>query len=326
MFCRNVRSEHSARAPSLQEDLTALTISIHHIHVASAMAMIRLVRAYSTKFVKECPPPTYDTGCTHCGIPTLPADKPINFEHKLNGTTQVPWKHVLAFSHGVDDFDKMASKINLIPGSLAQDFEVLKRKMISPMHPVVLSNALVKGINTPAGQTQKVRVYPDGKEVEFALDKLPEFIALYLLPDTPAETEVYNPFKISAALKFLGSLSPKKATKPSPDLFKETSVTKDLVLICGHTQRDIRCGLLAPVLKDEFVRVLEKENLHEQVDVGLISHIGGHAYAGNVLYFPKDHDLPVVWYGRVFPDRVQGIVQETIVKRNIIQELYRGEA
>lgn len=279
--------------------------------------MLRLLRAYSTRFVERCPPPVYDTGCTHCAIPAFPADKQINYEHNLNGTTQVPWKHVLAFLHGVADFSTMASKINLIPGSLAQDFEILKRRMISPLHPVVLSNATAPGLNTAAGNIQRVRIYPDGKEVEFLLDDLPQFIEHYLLPDEKPLQAVYNPFKTSSASE--------AKRKVHPGLFKEKPVEKDLVLVCGHMQRDIRCGVLAPPLVAEFERVLDHEGLRNQVDVGMVSHIGGHAYAGNVIYFSKDDDLPAVWYGRVFPENVQGIVQETIRDRNIIKDLYRGE-
>ena len=72
-------------------------------------------------------------------------------------------------------------------------------------------------------------------------------------------------------------------------------------------------------------------------DVVLISHIGGHAFAGNVIiYFPKrwkpnpgkDDASPLagkgVWYGRVEPRHVWGIVEETVMGGRIIEELLRG--
>ena len=96
-----------------------------------------------------------------------------------------------------------------------------------------------------------------------------------------------------------------------------------MVLICGHTKRDIRCGVMAPLIEREFLAVLKRENLAEKVDVGLISHIGGHAYAGNVIYFPADASrMPVTWYGRVFPENVQGIVQTTIKEGKINKKTY----
>lgn len=126
------------------------------------------------------------------------------------------------------------------------------------------------------------------------------------------------------------------------------------VLICGHGGRDMRCGMLGPVLRDEFrarlpevgVEVLEgpanetEEGRSDNGDVrsarvGLISHIGGHKFAGNVIiYLPpqmktrdgKRHPLAGhgIWYGRVEPKHVQGIVNETVMKGNVIKEFFRG--
>lgn len=279
--------------------------------------MLRLARGYATKFVSRCPPPAYDTGCTFCEIPTFPSDKQIDYDKDLNGTAAAMWKHVLVLLHGVTNFDTMPSKIDLIPNSLANHFETLKRSMLSPLHPVTISNALAPGLNIAAGEKQKVFIYPDNKQVEFDKDHLPQFIEHYLLPENET-TEVYNPFAASTKRNF--------QRKEYPELFLESKIAKDLILICGHTQRDIRCGELAPILKHEFDAVLEREGLASKVDVGMISHIGGHAYAGNVIYFPKDClEMPTVWYGRVFPESVQGIVHETIIGKNIIKELYRGQ-
>ncbi|GEQ71303.1 hypothetical protein JCM33374_g4985 [Metschnikowia sp. JCM 33374] len=289
--------------------------------------LVHQLRTYASKFVQACPKPTYDTGCTHCQIPEFPPDKQINFDHNLNGTSSIPWKHVLVLSHGVTNFDDMASKINLIPGSMASDFEVLKRSLLSPVHPVTVSNASISGAmgvqlnpktprtNEPC-KTHRVRVYPDNVEVEFPVQHVREFMEHYLLPQE-APQQVYNPFvKTHNAFK---------CRQEHGHLFQETKPQKDLVLICGHTKRDIRCGVLAPLIEKEFVEVLERENLSQNVDVGLISHIGGHAYAGNVIYFPADpRRMPVTWYGRVFPENVQGIVQATIKEGKIIKDLYRG--
>ena len=63
-----------------------------------------------------------------------------------------------------------------------------------------------------------------------------------------------------------------------------------------------------------------------------ISHIGGHKFAGNVIvYVPpilgnEGHPLAGqgVWYGRVEPKHVEGIVRETIEGGRVIKELFRG--
>lgn len=129
-----------------------------------------------------------------------------------------------------------------------------------------------------------------------------------------------------------------------------------IVLICGHGGRDQRCGVYGPLLRGEFEKRLaeqgegievlegaapvEKHAAEEKkawgARVGLISHIGGHKFAGNVIvYIPPGFktygsDVPHplaghgIWYGRVEPKHVEGIVQETIKKGNVIKELFRG--
>ncbi|KAF3989089.1 hypothetical protein FT663_03760 [Candidozyma haemuli var. vulneris] len=278
--------------------------------------MLRIARRYASRFVESCPPPVYDTGCTHCGIPEFPPDKKINFEHNLNSTGSDPWKHLLVFSHGFKDFNKMPAKVEFTAGSVASEMTSLKR-LLSPNHPVSVTNALVEGINDKPNGKEKVYLYPDNKVVEFELKHAQQFVEHYLLPKEEEVVEVFNPFA--------PAVQKSKGRKDHSSLFTEKPIEEDLVLICGHTQRDIRCGLLAPLLEQEFEKVLEKEKLHH-VRTGLISHVGGHAYAGNVLYFPRDcSKMPIVFYGRVFPDLVQGIVNTTIKDGKIIKELYRGD-
>lgn len=258
-----------------------------------------------TRFTNHCPPPLYDTGCTFC-VPEFPPGKSINTAQNLLGTAAVPWKHVLVLSHGFD-FNSMPSKIEFAPNSAAAEFQRFKH-LLSPTHRPTLSNALFDGMQQSTKHL--VRVYPDCKTVEFENEQMEQFVEHYLLPESTLE--VYNPF---------AKTSGGRARVDHTGQFEEGQIDKDLVLICAHTQRDVRCGLVAPLLKNEFEEVFKREGLN--VDVGYISHIGGHAYAGNVLYFPKN-GLEPVWYGRVMPDRVQGIVKETIVGGRIIEELYRG--
>lgn len=74
----------------------------------------------------------------------------------------------------------------------------------------------------------------------------------------------------------------------------------------------------------------EKEGYTPHARVGLISHIGGHKFAGNVIvYIPPSFTAnPLrgkgIWYGRVEPANVEGIVQKTVVEGKVIKELFRG--
>ncbi|KKA27378.1 hypothetical protein TD95_000504 [Thielaviopsis punctulata] len=136
---------------------------------------------------------------------------------------------------------------------------------------------------------------------------------------------------------------------PSP--LHPVTVSSVVVLICGHTNRDLRCGIYGPVLQDTFSSQLAASGfsvlstppsaedpgveIQKTARVGLISHIGGHKYAGNVIiYIPPGtkstnghpHSLAGcgIWYGRVDPVNVEGIVSETILNGNVIEEFFRG--
>jgi hypothetical protein len=142
-------------------------------------------------------------------------------------------------------------------------------------------------------------------------------------------------------------------------LYGVSDVDDILVLICGHGGRDARCGILGPLLQDEFKEKLSAQGfqvpegpvpveesgktlLGEEVAVrtytarvSLISHIGGHKFAGNVIiYIPprmksasgEAHPLAGqgIWYGRVEPKHVEGIVRETVIDGKVITDMFRG--
>ncbi|KAK7700844.1 hypothetical protein SLS64_010695 [Diaporthe eres] len=133
-----------------------------------------------------------------------------------------------------------------------------------------------------------------------------------------------------------------------------------LILICGHGGRDMRCGVMGPVLRSEFEAQLARQGIEVlrgpvEIDVpgeaeaitgavqkpaptarvGLISHIGGHKFAGNIIiYLPpsmktangETHPLAGhgLWYGRVEPKHVDGIINETVLQGRVIENMFRG--
>ncbi|KAH0372851.1 hypothetical protein KCU65_g951, partial [Aureobasidium melanogenum] len=129
------------------------------------------------------------------------------------------------------------------------------------------------------------------------------------------------------------------------------SVHEIVVLICGHGGRDERCGKMGPILQAEFEDKLERQNIpvikeappHDTVQpdysieeyqpaarIGQISHIGGHKWAGNVIVYipPSFKTNPLagcgIWYGRVEPQHVEGIVGKTLIDGKVIKNLFRG--
>jgi hypothetical protein len=210
---------------------------------------------------------------------------------------------------------------------------------------------------------------------------------------------------------------PKSDTAAVRSHWHSSPITNPTILVCSHGHRDSRCGILGPVLHDEFNRYLDqrkgddpesklcvsttdefvasegedslpaeesaRESLAEEqgrsidkptlgsiassttntsneqftsqdatVNVGMISHIGGHKWAGNVIvYIPPGFSTDVstaepdsldvsqrasgvqpphplagmgIWYGRVEPRHVEGIVEQTIFRGKVIGELFRG--
>ncbi|KAI9685526.1 MAG: hypothetical protein M1822_004384 [Bathelium mastoideum] len=125
------------------------------------------------------------------------------------------------------------------------------------------------------------------------------------------------------------------------------SIEDIIILICGHGGRDERCGILGPLLRDEFLNQLPRQGVKIRTEpiraeesstagadmsarVGLISHIGGHKFAGNVIiYTPPsmvNHELAGsgIWYGRIEPQHVEGLVKETVIGGRVIREKFRG--
>jgi hypothetical protein len=105
---------------------------------------------------------------------------------------------------------------------------------------------------------------------------------------------------------------------------------------------------MAPVLRAEFEEKLRgrgisvlKDTPHSRstgqqnsdapaARIASISHIGGHKFAGNVIiYIPPNFSRNAlagkgIWYGRVGPEHVEGIVSETILGGKVIKENFRG--
>ncbi|RCK57638.1 Altered inheritance of mitochondria protein 32 [Candida viswanathii] len=282
-------------------------------------------RFYSIKWRLQdtCPVPKYDTGCTYCK-PNIPADLPINHDANLHKTAAIPTRHLFVFSRM--PMNEMPSKAELVPHTISNEIIKYKKLYQTSTQRVAVSNihlnnqeSIMKSFDTREDD-QLVMLYPDMKMIKFDLLHLEQFVQRYLYSEE--KEAVYNPF---------AKTSPKSTKDTGPEIsvdpanFEEFRIEKDLILTCGHTKRDLRCGILAPMIMDELGRTL-KDNIEEYY-IGEVSHIGGHAYAGNLLYYPKlcASDRDFIWYGRVTPESVQGIVELTVVNKTIIEDLFRGD-
>ncbi|CAM8999212.1 unnamed protein product [Rhodiola kirilowii] len=104
-------------------------------------------------------------------------------------------------------------------------------------------------------------------------------------------------------------------------------VTSTYVFVCARGSRDKRCGVCGPVLLEKLKEEIEARGLSEQVVTSPCSHIGGHRYAGNLIFYGTDPTGNVTghWYGYVTPDDVAELLDTHIGKGEIIEKPWRGQ-
>jgi len=89
-------------------------------------------------------------------------------------------------------------------------------------------------------------------------------------------------------------LQPGGATAATPGC---SSLTAPYAFVCAHGRRDKRCGVCGPPLLAAL-----REAPGSALAVRGCSHVGGHAYAGNVLLFSRRAGVPRGdWFGYVTP-------------------------
>ncbi|KPM41264.1 hypothetical protein AK830_g5298 [Neonectria ditissima] len=303
--------------------------------------------------VETCPEPT----CGCAAMPAMPDGLPLDREGPMKGAIAGYAEQVLVCTGNTDWPSRIEEESS--GDNLAADLKELFGRggdYSDPFHNISVLNASFPSSIPPRPEVQSTSAYllPSFKYVPFlprvSFDSVQALAKGFLLPA-----------KLHAAHDGLSPIHRDRLTRKDAYqglLLGVQDVHDVLVLICGHGGRDARCGIVAPVLKAEFDEKLRGEGfdvLRGAVQVGLrdapripgevgaektaarigtISHIGGHKFAGNVIiYLPpslkmgdKAHPLAGhgIWYGRVEPKHVEGIVRETILKGNVVADMFRG--
>ena len=100
--------------------------------------------------------------------------------------------------------------------------------------------------------------------------------------------------------------------------------SEKILMVCGHNQRDRRCGIMTN-------EIISKKDLKEvgKYDLGVVSHIGGHKFAGNIAIYMKNKNdeneikTNTIWFRHVTPE-VLDLILKQLEEGKIIQEFYRG--
>ncbi|KZF21418.1 hypothetical protein L228DRAFT_249231 [Xylona heveae TC161] len=291
--------------------------------------------------IEKCPSPT-------CQCAPMPSGLDIDYKRPLSNTVAAYQEQVL-ISTGRDDWASRAEE---------EEDAVLLRGLKSllgrggtfsnPFHNIMLTNSSFAP--SVSNSASSVYLFPSFRyipSVSLTDGSMKAFTQAFLLPE-----------KLHPAHEIMSSEDQRQNLMRKPALQDQfpgaRAVDELVVLICGHGGRDERCGILGPILRSEFEEKLEvagfdvveeatvpkglekpSQSGKPRARVGLISHIGGHKYAGNVIiYIPptlrqglstsNPMDGKGIWYGRVEPGHVEGIVNETVLNGSVIAELFRG--
>ncbi|KAI9499458.1 Sucrase/ferredoxin-like-domain-containing protein [Zychaea mexicana] len=133
-----------------------------------------------------------------------------------------------------------------------------------------------------------------------------------LMPDNVIIANV-TPRRATALLDFVYGCPSGFVTHPSPYI--------NLLLVCGHARKDKRCGTIGPMLQKALEDALRLCQVEAQV--ALVSHLGGHAFAGNLVVYTHQGQR-AIWYGRVTPCHCLDIVQQSVAEDKVIQQLLRA--
>ncbi|KAL7922403.1 Sucraseferredoxin-like protein [Trichoderma austrokoningii] len=295
----------------------------------------------------------------------MPDGLEIDHQNPLNGVMAGYAEHVVACT-GQDDWLSKIEDENSGDNLAADLKELFGRggKYTDPFHHISVINSSFPSSVPPRREIQSTSAYllPSFKYVPFlprvSFDSVKALAKGFLLPE-----------KLHSAHDGLSLVHRDRLTRKEAfqGLLPGVQDVQDvLVLICGHGGRDLRCGMMGPVLRTEFEEKLAMAGFHvakEAVQigsldgedtkriegssssssnpeqkvarVGLISHIGGHKFAGNVIiYVPPGftngegakHALAGcgVWYGRVEPKHVEGLVRETVMGGRVVEDQFRG--
>ncbi|KAF2878509.1 Sucrase/ferredoxin-like-domain-containing protein [Massariosphaeria phaeospora] len=301
-------------------------------------------------YTPTCPPAT-------CPCAATPPDLDIDRATPLLNTMAAYAEHIVVCT-GQRDW---TSRIEDDEGETGAFVRGLKGvvgkggKAFDPFNPLLTTASSLPASRTP--HTSHILLFPSftrHASLAHTPSSLSAFASAHLAARTLSPFHSALPAPQRAALLRDNSPATRSRLPPAEPI---ASVT---VLICGHGARDRRCGVLGPLLEDGFRRELARRGVRG-AEVGVVSHVGGHKFAGNVVvYVPPGwwwrgraddnsdggdggssssgnssgssggdeapHALAGtgVWYGRVGPEHVEGIVEETVVQGRIISELFRG--
>ncbi|KAI9026629.1 Sucrase/ferredoxin-like-domain-containing protein [Phycomyces nitens] len=163
--------------------------------------------------------------------------------------------------------------------------------------------------------------------------QLPNSHDIVILPDniivsnvTPDDAEAFFEAFLATPLPVAPVMIEDYSTRHLKNMVVHKNPYDSMILICSHRKRDKLCGVTAEILGTEFDNVLREKDICEGeggTAVLMVSHVGGHKFAGNVICITHN-GTRCIWYGRVKACHCERIVDDTIIGGRVLKELYRG--
>nr|CAG8580055.1 4708_t:CDS:2 [Entrophospora candida] len=270
--------------------------------------------------------------------PSYPSYLRINYELPLEGTVKPHTKHVLISTGKTDWMARIEDDSTSLAGQL---HKIIKSGDSKNKKEKKAKKKEDKRKNFDSDNNETQQIFNADNNVEKSprmlitnssrenTDKDSKGNDVLLFPDNILIRNVDPMNALEFSKRFLlPSLSSNQDQNTSSITFQvDPNPYKAVIVICSHRRRDKRCGVVAPILKDEFDKILKDKKLDvenkktEGVAVFLSSHIGGHKFAGNVIVF---RDGQGIWYGRVIPCHAKSIIEYTVIEGKVIKDLYRG--
>ncbi|AGO11096.1 AaceriAFR383Cp [[Ashbya] aceris (nom. inval.)] len=242
-------------------------------------------------------------------------------------------KHVLLVSPSADAWiSDWQSKIELNPRWPYNSVSTFKRALRTSYHgDGILVNAVcLQGssfLPKPQHDHAQFLVLPEFRVYEIRKDSIEDFAHFI---GGGKDESASSQFAFRDFVGGAGRLAAAREEGPkggaTGPTFQGQTVDGNLLLVCGHLQRDARCGLVAPKL----MNALEREPYLAGTALGIVSHIGGHKLAGNLIFYSRagvSHlGQPLVdalWFGKVLPAMVPTLVA-ALAQKKIISSNYRG--
>lgn len=241
-----------------------------------------------------------------------------------------PWQHHLLVATGKTDW---VHSVTDESGSLAKALDASQDSWkFATKGRVIISNS-----SLPPPDEHFEWDGTDVKDKPTSLLILPEFLVLNNITPNSASSDLnavmtalqkQQTQEVSEKLpkSILSSISfpstSKTSLAPCPDLA--------YILLCSHRTRDKRCGITAPILQKAFHERLAELDLYRDasddrpggVRVSMVSHVGGHKYAANVIIYTKSGQA--IWLARIKPEHVEKVLECCVLKGQVFPELLRG--